>query len=143
MEHLYQNLADLVLLLHALFVVFVVAALLLTIVGGYRQWLWVRNWWFRVVHLVGIAVVVAQSWAGLLCPLTTLEMWLRGRAGDVQYNGSFIQYWLERFLYYAVPEWVFVVVYTAFSLLVIITWVRFPPQKTSTTGQIAPAKPEA
>ncbi len=135
MKYLYQNLADVVLLLHALFVVFVVAALLLTIVGGYRQWRWVRNWWFRVVHLVGIAVVVAQSWAGLLCPLTTLEMWLRGQAGEVQYDGSFIQYWVERFLYYDVPAWVFVVVYTAFGLLVIITWVRFPPQKMSGTAR--------
>ena len=133
MESLYQNLADVILLLHALFVVFIVAALLLTIAGGYRQWSWVRNWWFRIVHLVGIAFVVIQSWAGLFCPLTTLEMWLRGQAGGVQYEGSFIQYWLGRFLYYDAPAWVFVVVYTVFGLLVIITWARFPPQKFSTT----------
>ena len=131
MENMYQNLADVVLLVHALIVVFIVAALLLTIVGGYRQWLWIRNWWFRMVHLVGIAVVVIQSWAGLFCPLTTLEMWLRGQAGGVQYEGGFIQYWLGRFLYYDAPAWVFVVIYTAFGLLVIITWARFPPQKVS------------
>jgi hypothetical protein len=134
MEYLYQNLADVVLLLHALFVVFIVAALLLTIVGGFRQWLWVRNWWFRIVHLVGIAVVVVQSWAGLLCPLTSFEMWLRGQAGGVQYKGSFIQYWLGHFLYYDAPAWVFAVIYTAFGLLVIITWARFPPQKISVAG---------
>ena len=131
MEHLYQNLADVVLLLHSLFVVFVVIALLLTVVGGYRQWLWVRNWWFRIVHLVGIAIVTTLSWVGVLCPLTSLEMWLRGQAGGVQYDGSFIQYWLEHFLYYDAPEWVFVAVYTIFGLFVIITWVRFPPQKKS------------
>jgi Protein of Unknown function (DUF2784) len=135
MDHFYQYLADVVLLLHTLVVVFVVAALLLTIVGGYRQWLWVRHWWFRVAHLACIAVVVAQSWAGLLCPLTTLEIWLRGQAGGEQYDGSFIQYWLERFLYYDAPQWVFVVVYTIFGLLVIITWIRFPPQKISGTAR--------
>ena len=129
MESLYQNLAEVVLLLHALFVVFVVAALLLTLVGGYRQWLWVRNWWFRLVHLGAISVVVMQSWLGLLCPLTTLEMWLLRQAGEVQYTGGFIQHWLQRFLYYDAPEWIFVVAYTAFGLLVIITWVLFPPQK--------------
>ena len=129
MEHLYKILADAVLLLHALFVVFVVAALLLTIVGGYRRWQWVRNWWFRVVHLVAIVVVVAQSWAGLICSLTNLEMWLRVQAGGEQYSGSFIQYWLQRFLYYDAPAWVFVTAYTVFGLLVIITWLRFPPQK--------------
>jgi len=135
MEQIYQSLADVVLLLHALSVVFVVAALLLTIVGGYRQWFWIRNWWFRVIHLAGITVVVVQSWAGLLCPLTTLEMWLRDQAGEVRYEGSFIQYWLGRFLYYNAPEWVFVVAYTAFGLLVIITWVRFPPRKIPGTGR--------
>ena len=129
MEYLYQNLADAVLLLHALFVVFVVTALLLIIVGGYRQWSWVHSWRFRIVHLACIALVVAQSWAGLLCPLTSLEMWFREQAGATIYVGSFIQYWLERFLYYDAPNWVFVVVYTAFGLLVIIAWLRFPPLK--------------
>jgi hypothetical protein len=129
MKNLYQSLADVVLLLHTLFVIFVIVALLLTVIGGYRRWRWVRNFWFRSVHLVCIAVVVAQSWIGLLCPLTTLEMWLRRQAGDVTYDKSFIQYWLERFLYYDVPGWVFVTVYTIFGLLVVITWARFPPQK--------------
>lgn len=133
MEHVYQNLADAVLLLHALFVVFIIGALFLTILGGYRNWLWIRNWWFRVLHLAGIAVVVAQSWIGLLCPLTTLEMWLRSRANGVQYDGSFIQYWVERFLYYSTPTWVFVLAYTAFGILVIIAWVCFPPHKKSST----------
>ena len=129
MEHLYKSLADAVLLLHTLFVIFVIAALLLTITGGLRHWRWVRNFWFRTVHLVCIAVVVAQSWLGLLCPLTTLEMWLRRQAGETAYDKSFIQYWLERLLYYDAPEWVFVLVYTIFGLLVVITWIRFPPGK--------------
>ncbi|MEH6652177.1 MAG: DUF2784 domain-containing protein [Motiliproteus sp.] len=129
MEHFYQNFADLVLLLHALVVVFVVTSLLLTIVGGYKHWRWVRNWWFRVIHLIAIAVIVTQSWFGLLCPLTILEMWLRGQAGDGQYDGSFMQYWLQRLLYYDVPEWWFVVAYSTFGLLVVITWLCVPPQK--------------
>ena len=136
MEHLFQYLADVVLLIHTMFVVFVVVALLLIIVGGYRKWLWVRNCWFRTAHLACIAIVVAQSWVGLLCPLTTLEIWLRDQAGSVKYDRSFIQYWLERFLYYDAPEWVLVVAYTTFGLLVIIAWVRFPPQKISGTVRL-------
>jgi drug/metabolite transporter superfamily protein YnfA len=135
MEHIYQNLADAVLLLHALFVVFVVTALLLIIAGGYRQWSWVRNWRFRMVHLASIALVVAQSWSGLLCPLTTLEMWFREKAGATIYVGGFIQYWIERFLYHDAPAWVFVMAYTAFGLLVVITWIRFPPLKAQTPVQ--------
>lgn len=126
---MYQRLADIVLILHASFVVFVVVGLLLIVLGAYRQWAWVRNWWFRVAHLCGIAIVVAQSWIGQICPITKLEMWLRGRAGGAQYEGSFIQYWLGRALYYEAPEWVFVALYTVFGLLVVATWVRCPPQQ--------------
>ncbi|MEH6473359.1 MAG: DUF2784 domain-containing protein [Halopseudomonas sp.] len=125
--YLYQALADTVLLLHALLVVFVVAGLLLTIAGGYRQWLWVRNGWFRVVHLGCIAVVVVQSWAGQVCPLTSAEMWLRGQTAAATYSGSFVQYWLQRLLYYDAPDWFFVVCYTTFGLVVVIAWRRIPP----------------
>ena len=131
MNNLFQSLANAVLLLHVSFVVFVVVALLLVVVGRYFQWRWIRNWWFRVVHLCCIAFVVVQSWLGLICPLTTLEMWLRGRAGGGQYDGRFIQYWLERLLYYEAAEWVFVVVYSGFGLLVIFSWIFIPPQRVS------------
>ena len=39
----------------------------------------------RLAHLAAIAVVVAESWLGLTCPLTTLESWLRARAGVAPY----------------------------------------------------------
>ncbi|WDE07194.1 DUF2784 domain-containing protein [Thalassomonas viridans] len=129
MAQLYHYLADAVLLLHSLFVVFVVGALVLTLIGGYCRWLWVRNYVFRLVHLFCIAVVVLQAWFGLICPLTTLEMWLRELAGDRQYSGSFIGHWLEYFLYYRAPPWVFILIYSLFAALVIFTWVYLPPQK--------------
>jgi hypothetical protein len=131
MEHAYQIMADGVLLLHVLFVVFVLAGQLLIVLGAYRGWYWIRNRWFRILHLGAIAIVVTQSWVSLICPLTTLEMRLRAQAGQEQYEGSFIQFWLERLLYYEAPEWVFIAVYTVFGLFVVITWFCFPPRKTS------------
>jgi len=131
MEHAYQIMADGVLLLHVLFVVFVLAGQLLIVLGAYQGWSWIRNWWFRIFHLGAIAIVVTQSWFSLICPLTTLEMRLRAQAGQEQYEGSFIQFWLERFLYYEAPAWLFIAVYTVFGLFVVITWFRFPPKKTS------------
>ena len=128
MERTYQFLADFVLSLHVSFVAFVVIGLLLIIVGGVRRWSWIRNSWFRVIHLVGIGVVVAQAWLGIICPLTTLEMWLRQHSGQTHYDGSFIQYWLQRLLYYDVPMWTFAITYTVFGLLVALAWLRFPPK---------------
>ena len=47
--------------------------------GGALGWGWVRLRWFRITHLCAIGVVVIQSWLGVMCPLTTLEMALRPR----------------------------------------------------------------
>jgi polyferredoxin len=123
----FQLLADAVLTLHAALVMFVIAGLALVPVGNWRGWHWVNGWTFRLTHLAVIAVVVAQAWLGTLCPLTTLEMWLRAHAGAPTYGGSFIQHWVGRALYYDVPAWVFTLGYTVFGLIVLATWWRFPP----------------
>lgn len=120
-------LADLVLLLHVLVVLFIVGSLVLIVLGGMRGWRWVRNPWFRVGHLLAIGLVAAQAWLGMVCPLTTLEMALRMAAGERTYAGGFIAHWLGRALYYQAPLWVFAIVYTAFGALVAGAWWRVPP----------------
>ena len=121
-------LADLILLLHALVVVFILGGWLLILIGGLRHWHWVRNLWFRLTHLAAIGFVIVQSWLGQLCPLTILENQLRVEAGATPYAESFIQYWLSHLLYYNAPDWVFVTLYTLFGLLVAASWWRFPPE---------------
>ena len=124
----YQLLADVVLTLHVAIVVFVVAGLVLAIVGNLLQWSWANNLWFRLAHLAAIGIVVAQAWFGVICPLTTLEMWLREQAGETTYTGSFIEHWLQALLYYEAPSWVFIAAYSVFGLAVIATWWRWPPK---------------
>ena len=121
-------LANAVLLVHVGIAAFVVLGLLVVIVGNLKRWGWVNNAWFRGAHLVAIAIVAAESWLGFVCPLTTLEMWLRSRAGEPSYRGSFVEHWLQQLLYYSAPPWVFVAGYTAFALLVLATWWYFPPR---------------
>jgi hypothetical protein len=123
----YALLADAVLVLHAGIVLFVVGGLLLVLLGNWRGWPWVNRPWFRLAHLAAITVVVAESWLGLSCPLTTLEWWLRARAGVAPYETSFIAYWLQTLLFYAAPWWVFALAYTVFGALVAAAWWRFPP----------------
>lgn len=85
-------LANTVLAVHVLFVCFVVFGLLLIYLGFFLRWAWVRNPVFRLLHVAAIGLVVMQSWAGMICPLTTWEMALRARAGVDTYTGAFIQH---------------------------------------------------
>jgi len=126
---IYLFAADVILLTHVLFVIFVVIGLLLIFAGKLRSWSWVLNPWFRWVHLISICIVVLQSWLSIICPLTIWEMALRERAGDTIYVGSFISYWLESILYYRAPEWLFVLCYTVFGLLVLVSWFWIRPRK--------------
>lgn len=126
---LYLLAADITLFLHVSFVAFVVAGLILIFAGGALSWSWVRNPWFRWAHLAAIGIVVLQAWFGVICPLTTLEMALRSRAGDSVYPGSFVAHWLQTILYYEAPAWVFAVCYTAFAALVVGSWFWIPPRR--------------
>lgn len=125
----YQLMANAVLVVHASIVVFVIGGLLATLIGGAMHWSWTRNLWFRAVHLGAILVVVLESWAGIVCPLTTLEQWLRMRAGQVAYEGDFIAHWLTKFMFFTAPAWVFIAAYSVFGLLVIGSWIWLPPRR--------------
>ena len=125
----YLLAADALLFSHVMFVAFVVFGLALILIGKVMGWLWVRNLWFRLAHLAAIAVVVLQSWAGVICPLTTWEMALRERAGSATYPGSFVSHWLEVLLYYQAPAWVFAVCYTVFGALVVASWFWVRPRR--------------
>lgn len=141
MNRLFLVAADLVLYLHLSFVVFVVVGLVLIFAGGLLGWSWIRNRWFRLAHLLAIAIVVLQAWLGVICPLTTLEMWLRARAGDAVYPGSFIAHWVEEILYYDAPAWVFTLCYTVFGLLVLASWVWIRPHPIRTNQGVSNEAP--
>lgn len=122
-------LADLILVTHSLFVAFVILGLLVILPGKIRNWRWVRNWRFRVAHLLAIGIVVAESWLGLICPLTEWENRTREAAGGTAYASSFIQHWLHKILFYDFSPWVFTMAYTVFGILVIAAWFFVPPKR--------------
>lgn len=85
----YRILADLVVGVHALFVVFVVAGGLLAL-----RWAWVA-----AAHLPAAVWGTLIEFRGWICPLTPLEQSLRASAGQAGYEGGFIEHYLLPVLY--------------------------------------------
>ncbi len=121
-------LADGIVVFHACYVGFVVFGLAATLVGAVCRWSWVRNIYFRAIHLAMIAIVVGEAVTGIPCPLTIWEKQLRTRAGQASYPGDFIGHWVHRLIFYDVPPWVFTWAYIVFGLAVVATFVLAPPR---------------
>lgn len=123
------QLADLVLGIHLLWVLFILLGQAGILVGWALGWEWTRNRWFRLFHLAAILLVTAQVWLGVACPLTWLEQKLRLAAGGSGYRRGLVSDWLERLLFYSAPDWVFLLLYSLFALLVAFTFAGYPPRR--------------
>jgi hypothetical protein len=127
-ENLYTALADLVLVVHFAFVAFIIGGFVVIWIGHFRRWPFVRNFGLRVGHLLAMGFVALQVIADMPCPLTTLERVLRERTGESMYQGSCVEYWLGRILFYDLSNWVFTVTYIGFFALIVLTFWKVPPR---------------
>jgi hypothetical protein len=86
---LYLFLANLVVLLHFAFIVFVVVGALLLL----------HSRWWALLHVPAFAWGALIEFKGWICPLTPLENMLRARAGQEGYSGGFIEHYITRLIY--------------------------------------------
>jgi hypothetical protein len=86
---IYRALADLILALHLVFVLFVV-------LGGLLVLRWPRAAWLHVPAAIWGVLIEYTGW---ICPLTPLENSLRTRGGEAGYNGGFIEHYIQPLLY--------------------------------------------
>ncbi len=85
----YQSLADIVVVLHLAFVIFVIG-------GGLCALRWRKAIYF---HLPAAAWGALIEFAGWICPLTPLENWLRKKGGESGYPGEFVEHYILPILY--------------------------------------------
>ncbi len=121
--------ADALLVLHFLIAGFIVAGLILVWIGALARWAWIRNPWFRYLHLAAIVFVAAEALLGFACPLTIWEDLLRGGVRPE----SFVGRWVQRLLYYQAPEWLFTTLYAAWTGATLITLRLVPPGRNAAT----------
>lgn len=86
---IYKLLADLVVILHFLFV-------LLVVFGGFLVLRWRR---FAFAHIPAVLWAVYIEFSGRLCSLTPLENWLRERSGSTAYKSGFVEHYILPVLY--------------------------------------------
>ena len=120
-------LADALLVAHFFIAGFIVGGLVLVWIGALAGWAWVRNPWFRYLHLAAIAFGALEALLGIACPLTVWEDLLRGGARP----DSFIGRWVRRLLFYDAPEWIFTTAYAAWAAATLLTLRFVPPRRTA------------
>lgn len=122
--------ADIILTIHFLYVLFTVLGTLLIIIGGLLKWNWIRNLKFRIVHLISVIVVAIEALIGITCPLTNWEYKLRINAGQyAEKNITFIGRLLRNVLFYDFPALFFIILYITFAILVIYIFIKYPPKR--------------
>ena len=146
-------LANVIVFLHVLFVGIVVLSVPAILLGWWRKWTWVRNFWFRLIHLLMITVVVFETIFGVPCPLSVWERDLRLAGGQLEYernddgtnkvnnNGNWIlksnkeyendfvaRLLRQMIMLNFVPDAVLEVSYYCFGALILLTLFLVPPR---------------
>ena len=116
---IYTLLAVIAALVHALFVIFVLS-------GGLLATRWPAALWVHLpVAIYGVLIMIA----GWTCPLTTLEIWLREKAGEEVVWKEFLQHYFFRHLGLSGSEWFIVVV-----LVIVLVVVNYHPYRAVIGG---------
>jgi hypothetical protein len=144
----YSLLADAIVAVHVAYVSFVLFGQLAICLGLVLRSGWVRNFWFRASHLLAIAIVATEAIFNVQCPLTAWEDQLRTLAGQEVAEGSFIGRFLHNLMFFNVEPRVFTIIYIAFAVLVLGTFLLAPPRwpwsrKSAPASWRTPAHPAA
>ncbi len=86
---LYRLLADAIIIIHLIFILFVILGGLLAL----------RNKRWSIVHLPAVIWAAAIEFKGWICPLTPFENWFREKGGNAIYQGDFIEHYLLPIIY--------------------------------------------
>lgn len=86
---LYRIAADLVVIIHLIFILFAVLGALAIL---YKRW-------FIWLHVPAMLWAAAISFGGWICPLTPLENTLRNQAGQRGYDGGFVEHYIIPLIY--------------------------------------------
>ncbi len=137
---LHRILSDVVVVVHFLWIIFMVLGFVLTVRHFFRAYVLKRSiaqaehffdrWVFRTLHLSGIGFVVILMLLGRYCPLTVLENYFRaGYDPEAVYPGSFMIHYLELLIYPRVNPLAISVLTIIVAVFSTFVFVLRPPKK--------------
>jgi len=118
-------LANIVTIVHLAYFVFVVGGFAAIVA---RRSSWVFNPWFRIIHLLSIFVVIAETLTGWNCPLNILEGSLRSPATPGIEASSGLGYVLDQLLHHMISERMLNVLYWTLGLASLFLLFFVPPR---------------
>ena len=124
--------ADALLLLHFLWIVFLVSALPLGIYFRLRT--------LRILHATGLVLALILQFTRTICPLTILEEYLRNfQQPDFDYKGSFIITHVEKLVY---PGWIslntIIILTVLLAGMTLLSFILWPLRHTSKQNKSTP-----
>jgi hypothetical protein len=125
----YKITADIIVVLHFIWIIFMLLGFFLTIYGFF--WKEFFEWWlFRTLHLSGILFVGILTALRRFCPLTILENISRARYDpEATYPGSFIVHYIERLVYPNVSQFLLRAGTVIVALFTLVIYIIIPPKK--------------
>jgi hypothetical protein len=125
----YKIFADIIVVLHFIWIIFMLLGFFLTIYGFFRKEFF--DWWiFRTLHLSGILFVGILTILRRFCPLTILENLSRARySPESTYPGSFIVHYIEKLVYPDVNQTLLRLGTVFVALFVLVVFIMIPPKK--------------
>ncbi len=132
----YLLAADVILLIHFLFVAFVILGFIFIWIGYFTKQKFAKNAKFRICHILVMGIVLCESLIGMICPLTEWENYLRVRGGQDQvYETSFMKEWIHKIMFFDFSELTFVIVYALFFALILLTFRVIPLDLRKSSGR--------
>jgi len=130
----YRILADSILIIHLVWIVFMLYGFALTVRAFWRPAFWDR-WLFRTVHLLGILFVASLELLHRYCPLTIWENALRRHYNpNSEYPGYFILDHIEKLIYPDINPLFYLLPTYGIALFTLIMFVLRPPSKFRRDG---------
>ena len=115
--------SEIVLFFHFCIFLFMILSFFLIPLGYYQKWEWVKNKYYRLIHLVLMGIIVIETILGFMCPLTILENFLRN---DIEINNKITQI-IHQIMYWDLQTYQFIILYLLSLLYLIFLWFFFKP----------------